>query len=218
MKRALAALSALALLALVGWWFGPWRQPPTLEHVVVRGDTLSKLADQYGVTVAQLRAWNGINGDLIEVDQVLIIHVEAAPTEEAPPRPRAGRRSGAAPATGHGLAMPSPEPCVRLDTAIGDEGMVASAGLDRSQVRSALDPVLPHALGCERDAGVSELAMVFDIDVGCDGVVDGVDVIDGDGASAAYLDCVADVLRHADFPAHDLPDGMRFTYPVSASW
>ena len=225
MKR--AAVAALLLLsgalAVAAWWFG-WRSPDHTEHVVVRGDTLSKLAIRYGVTVEDLRSWNGIEGDLIEVDQVLRIYVE--PPEAAPEpvatapsgRQRTRRSSSPAAPTGHGLAMPRPEPCLGLDTAIGEQGMVASAGLDRAQVKAALDPILPHALSCEPDEGVSSLRMTFEILVGCDGVVDRVEVSDGDLASQAYLDCVSEVLRHADFPAHDLPDGMQFSYPVTASW
>ncbi|MEN0064371.1 MAG: LysM peptidoglycan-binding domain-containing protein [Myxococcota bacterium] len=48
---------------------GVW---PT-RYVVQRGDTLGKIAKAHGVTVDQLRKWNGISGDLIEVDQVLSI-------------------------------------------------------------------------------------------------------------------------------------------------
>jgi len=34
-------------------------------------------------------------------------------------------------------------------------------------------------------------------------------------APDAVAACVAEVLRHAPFPAHDLPDGMTFDYPVT---
>lgn len=230
MKPGRGALIAglVALLALAGgaWWFVHWRAEPYTEHVVVRGDTLSKLAKRYDVTVEELRDWNGIQGDLIEVDQVLRVYIEPRPDLVSEPTPAAKTRrasrssSGTTPSVveGHGLKMPDPEPCVSLDTAIGEQGMVASAGLDRAQVKGALDPILQHALSCQPDEGVTALSLTFSIRVACTGVVDDVDVLDGDVASAGYLDCVRDVLRHADFPAHDLPDGMRFTYPVSASW
>lgn len=42
-------------------------------YTVQRGDTLSKIATRYGVTVADLQSWNDLEGDLIEVDQILMI-------------------------------------------------------------------------------------------------------------------------------------------------
>ncbi len=223
MKRALAAVVVLALLAFSAWWFGPRRAKPYVEHTVVAGDTLSKLAKRYDVTVAELREWNGIEGDLIQVDQVLRVNIEPPEQLAEVATPAASRRrrstsSEGTPKRDHGLSMPGPETCVKLDTAIGEQGMVASAGLDHEQVKGALDVILPHALGCEPDDGVSSLSMNFEILVGCDGLVDDVDVLDGDMASESYLACVVDVLEYADFPAHDLPDGMRFTYPVTANW
>ena len=44
-------------------------------HTVVRGDTLSKLAQSYNCSVSDLRAWNNIEGDLIEVGQLLVVGV-----------------------------------------------------------------------------------------------------------------------------------------------
>lgn len=42
-------------------------------YVVRAGDTLWKIAQQFGVTVNDLRAWNGIAGDLINIGQMLIV-------------------------------------------------------------------------------------------------------------------------------------------------
>ena len=43
------------------------------RHLVVSGDTLAKIAKQYGYTVAALVNANGIkNADLIKVDQLII--------------------------------------------------------------------------------------------------------------------------------------------------
>jgi LysM repeat protein len=42
-------------------------------YVVVRGDSLSRIARRYGVTVAQLKAWNGLKSDLIFVGQRLVV-------------------------------------------------------------------------------------------------------------------------------------------------
>jgi lipoprotein NlpD len=48
-------------------------------HTVVAGDTLSKIAAQFGVTVADLVAWNGLaNPDSIAVGQVLKVSAPKA--------------------------------------------------------------------------------------------------------------------------------------------
>ena len=54
------------------------------SYKVVRGDSLSVIARREGRSVAELRTWNGISGDLIEVGQVLKV---------APP-PVAGSQTG----------------------------------------------------------------------------------------------------------------------------
>lgn len=46
-------------------------------YTVVSGDTLGKIASRFGVTIAQLRAANGLRGDLIRVGQVLQIPGQA---------------------------------------------------------------------------------------------------------------------------------------------
>ena len=50
---------------------------PTTQRVryrVKRGDTLTKIARQHGVTISQLREWNGIRGSKIRIGQRLTIH------------------------------------------------------------------------------------------------------------------------------------------------
>lgn len=70
------------------------------EMVTVRpGDTLGKLAARHGVGVTELRAWNGIDGDTIEVDQVLLVW--KAPPPPAPPERRIAE---APPPAARGLA------------------------------------------------------------------------------------------------------------------
>lgn len=68
MKRALLLLLALAVVGALLVPIGA-SDPPTV--VVKRGDTLGGLAKTAGVSVAELREWNGIDGDLIQVGQEL---------------------------------------------------------------------------------------------------------------------------------------------------
>ncbi|TFH86844.1 LysM peptidoglycan-binding domain-containing protein [Billgrantia azerbaijanica] len=53
---------------------GPARSPQrgvAMEHVVQRGDTLSRLASRYGLSVNEIRRHNGLESDVIHVGQVL---------------------------------------------------------------------------------------------------------------------------------------------------
>lgn len=43
-------------------------------YVIVPGDTLGKIASQYGVSVAQLKAWNGLQSDLIIAGNTLKVN------------------------------------------------------------------------------------------------------------------------------------------------
>jgi len=69
---------AKAMMAGIRSYFARHAPPGTLlaehrEHVIARGDTLSEIAEQYQVSLASLRAANGIEGDQLKVGQVLRI-------------------------------------------------------------------------------------------------------------------------------------------------
>ncbi len=67
----------------------PSARPPSLEgaadYVVKPGDSLSKIARQFGVKVADVRAANGLSGDLIRIGQKLKIPGATAAREPAAP-------------------------------------------------------------------------------------------------------------------------------------
>lgn len=44
-----------------------------LHYTVMRGDTLYRIAREYGVTVNNLKSWNNLSSDLISVGQELIV-------------------------------------------------------------------------------------------------------------------------------------------------
>ena len=50
----------------------------TTTHKVRRGENLTKIAKKYGVTVADLRRWNGLRGDHLRVGQRLKVKASAA--------------------------------------------------------------------------------------------------------------------------------------------
>ncbi|MBS4218937.1 LysM peptidoglycan-binding domain-containing protein [Bacillus sp. FJAT-49711] len=56
----------------------------TGTYKVVSGDTLSKIAVQYGTTVKEIKSLNGLSSDLIRVGQVLKVAEKKAVTESKP--------------------------------------------------------------------------------------------------------------------------------------
>jgi LysM repeat protein len=69
---------------------------PAGAHTVTAGQTLYGIARLRGVTVAQLREWNGLTGDALAVGQSLRVTVGPSPAPAPAPAPAAG--VGAAPA------------------------------------------------------------------------------------------------------------------------
>ena len=50
------------------------KEASTLTHTVKSGETLSKIAVRYGVSVADIKRWNGLKSDIIQIGQKLKIH------------------------------------------------------------------------------------------------------------------------------------------------
>ncbi|MGQ9516748.1 MAG: LysM peptidoglycan-binding domain-containing protein, partial [Anaerolineae bacterium] len=57
--------------------------PPSAVHIVRPGETLTLIAERYGVRVEDLVRWNGLsNPDWIEVGQHLLVYLPASPLSE----------------------------------------------------------------------------------------------------------------------------------------
>lgn len=125
---------------------------------------------------------------------------------------------GAMAAPADRLPVPRPEPCIPFDAEPAEGEMVTPAGLSYEEVKMALNRVIQTALYCGQPDGFSEVHLTFEITVGCDGVVSKIETFDDGGAPAPYVTCVSDVIKKADFPPHDIEDGMPVTYPVNVAW
>jgi hypothetical protein len=211
-----AALAALAVGVL--WSPGPQPTP----YTVVRGDTLFLIAKAHGVSVGELRAWNGITGDLIEVDQVLLIYPAGGEAAAEAPVRRAPRPKGrpvavdAAPGLADDLAMPAEQPCLEgpsLDGTGDGPEMAASEGLTAAAVDAAMDGFVAKTTRCVTGE-VPRGSLVVSMTVACSGRVAGVGVASDPGWDPAVVDCVREVLGYVPFPPHDLPDGEQFDYPL----
>ena len=106
-----------------------------LVHEVVRGDSLSKIAQRYGATVSQLQAWNGLTGNTINVGLRLKVQVatkaEAATTATAVAEASDAKRDGGEQASSGEDASASE----------GDAVADASGGSDAADEDSAEAPV-----------------------------------------------------------------------------
>lgn len=116
------------------------------------------------------------------------------------------------------LPSPKAEPCVVFTADPAEGEYAAPEGLAYETVTASLNKVLPTALHCPRPANLSRVRLNFEMVIGCDGRVKTIECSRDDGAPADYVSCVSAVVAKADFPAHDLPDGMELTYPVNVSW
>lgn len=83
----------IALLCLAA--LTPTRVQADARTVVVRqGDALTTIAVRHGVTVAQIKEWNGLRGDMIRIGQKLVVGAQSKP-----PKRNADTKSSKAPPT-----------------------------------------------------------------------------------------------------------------------
>jgi LysM repeat protein len=116
---------ALALLAAV-----PAMAQEHSFYVVQTGDTLFRVARAHGLSVAELRALNGLDGDVIRVGQRLLVR----PLEGAPPRPPQGAELPAPPPS-------APPPSTPPDPLAGDA--YANAPADVGQTDDRQEGLIP---------------------------------------------------------------------------
>ena len=208
------------------WWMlvcplgcGHFFSEPAIQYTVERGDTLSKIAQAHEVTVEELRSWNAISGDLIEVGQIIEIRSEATELTEAPKKKvhkRARKQSSSAPP--NGLKMPKKKKCLAGPSfeSLSDDvpDIQSSMGLSYEQIQGPMAAFLPN-LGRCFEADWPTARVEFEITAACNGRVSKVTILNGDGVEASALECMRTTLAFVGFPAHDIPDGMTFQYPVS---
>lgn len=136
-------------------------------------------------------------------------------TEKAPLKKK--KALGSITTPGDGLHMPSSKRCLAAPSDVeGEQGMAASEGLDYDSVASSMRSFVPNTLRCVPEGGIDG-TVNLSITAGCDGRVASVSVNDPGGVPAGVVDCVKDTLRFAEFPAHDMPDGYEFEYPLTFS-
>ena len=220
---ALVLGGALVFGLAVGW------VPRPTTYVVQKGDSVAQIARANRVSVSDVVRWNSIeDADRIEVGQVLLLwptspmaqvqaraKVKSGVTTHAVKVPAAGSLVGSRAA----LSMPAPKACkagpTEADLAGTDEAYVGSQGLSRDAIRKSMGGFVGNTLPCiQQDAHFPEHTLLLEITVGCNGQVSDIYVADQGDWPPSTTSCVVDTLKYAPFPAHDLPDGERFAYPL----
>ena len=118
------------------------------------------------------------------------------------------------------MRKPRPKKCLQapeVDLGGGDEmGMMRiGEGLSPQQINASFGPYHSYLANCQPVDGEDHSGSVtFELNVGCDGVVHGVEVTDDSLYEPEMIACLRDRLTYVEFPAHDLEDGMYFEYPL----
>jgi len=94
-----------------------------------------------------------------------------------------------------------------------DRGMMTNNGLSSQQINKAMNKFFPQLSDCMPDVWPTA-SIELDFNVGCDGRVSYVSIVKDDGMDFAIQQCIEESFKYAEFPAHDLPDGMDFNYPI----
>lgn len=117
------------------------------------------------------------------------------------------------------MKRPRPKRCLTPeDVDLGGEEMAMARvgdGLDGAQISSAFQPFHSYLASCQPvDGDDHSGTVVFGLQVGCDGVVKAVDLVDDELYEPEMIQCLTDRLTYVEFPAHDLADGLYFEYPL----
>ena len=110
-------------------------------------------------------------------------------------------------------AMPKPKACMVLkDAQLSDQQMMASRGLSENQIKGSIEQFFPQLEDCL--VGLQQSGSLrLEFTVGCDGLVDKVEALDS-GIDKTTESCLIERFMLTAFPAHGLPDGEVFEYPL----
>jgi hypothetical protein len=113
------------------------------------------------------------------------------------------------------LSKPPPKTCIRgAATVVAENGMTRSVGLSASQINAAMGQISKYTVRCFPPGTAGTYEVIVEIKVGCDGRVSNVFLINGGVVPTRVTSCIQQTLGYASFPAHGLPDGASFQYPM----
>ena len=194
-------------------------QDSASKYKVISGDSLSKIAKEHHVTVDQLKKWNNLSTDIIKVGQRLIVGNNAPPSKAIVKKGK--KNAGIVMHKSAMTAVPTKK-LPRAKRCLGgpdvgslneERGMMTNQGLSSNQISNAMNNFFPQLSDCMPDVWPTA-SIEVDFNVGCDGRVSYVRITKEDGLDFDIQTCLEDSFQYAEFPAHDLPDGMDFSYPI----
>ena len=118
------------------------------------------------------------------------------------------------------LSMPSAKRCLAQSTRrnVAEGDVYGGKGLSSSQIKSSLNKTLGYTRRCMPAGTKGKFQVIVELTVGCDGRVKNTFTINGGGAPKPVTACIETVLSRTGFPAHDIPDGQSFQYPINYSF
>lgn len=133
------------------------------------------------------------------------------------PQTRVGPAVPDTPVRPPALRRPSAKMCRPAPTAAqlrSDDGMLTNQGLSAAQIKSAMGAFVRHTTACIPPGTKGTYEIQTEVTVGCNGLVKNVWIVDRGALPANVADCIAQTLRFASFPAHAVPEGVTFGYPI----
>lgn len=113
------------------------------------------------------------------------------------------------------LTKPAPKACLKGPSAIvREDGTTQTQGLSVGQINASMAQISRYTVRCFPAGTKGSYAMIVEINVGCDGRVNNVYLIDGGVVPANVTGCLQQTLSYAGFPAHASPGGISFQYPM----
>jgi hypothetical protein len=116
------------------------------------------------------------------------------------------------------LARPAAKRCLAQPTEAdlrGDEDMVGSTGLSSAQISAGMGKVSRSSARCFPSGTQGSYAVVAELVVGCDGIVDSVRMVSTGVVPGHVTSCISTTLSYAGFAAHAVPNGVVFQYPLN---
>ena len=123
---------------------------------------------------------------------------------------------GTAGAAGSTLRMPTASACLAEpdDTSVDEFDIFMGNGLTIEQVSDGMTAFTPELFRCVPAQASIHGSLQLTITVGCNGLVDTIEVENPDELPKDLVSCIEETLPYAAFPAHDMVGGVTFQYPM----
>jgi LysM repeat protein len=129
--------------------------------------------------------------------------------------PNLGPQIPDTPVTPPRLSKPAAKRCLSGPSGEMDEhGVMVSQGLSVPQINAGMAGISRSTARCFPRGTVGSYTVIVEVTVGCDGRVSNVFTVSPGVVPAHVTSCIEQTLAYASFPAHAVPDGMGFQYPM----